>query len=318
MRLARNATVGQIVRPERMSLPERAGIIDPADFLKGSHLEQFTQMHKHVPIEVVPSTRVKACHKVRTCDVVPVYNKLLQSGVAALLLEEQALYDSTGRLVSGGLFGGAHKEHSDRVINDRRHFNQAERRLVWARLPHGTLLTQIVLNKEFSVRASGDDLKNAVLFRYLRAQHVVDVQQFMRSARRADALLQAFAQHTCDTPTSRAVRLAKHAVFFCQILWPRLRNCLRHRLPETWALLRALEELQPKHVRVPLPFPLLLCMVVAARINGCRVRGRSAQEWFVFACSLPCLELMALRARDVGTLNGFPHCTLRIAKPKNR
>ncbi|CAE7407977.1 unnamed protein product, partial [Symbiodinium sp. CCMP2592] len=166
----------------------------------------------------------------------------------------------------------------------------------------------------------------AVLFRYLRAQHVVDVQQFMRSARRADALLQAFVQRTCDTPTSRAVRLAKHAVLFCQVLWPRL----RHRLPETWALLRALEELQPKKVRVPLPFPLLLCMVVAARIHGCRVRGRSAREWFVFACLLEVGffamlrpgELLALRARDVGTLNslslGFAHCTLRVAKPKNR
>ena len=150
----------RFVDPERMSLPERAGILDPADYLKGPELEQFTHMDQRVPIEIVPTARVRPCHRVRKKEVVPVYSKLLQSGVAVLLPEEAALHDASGRLISGGLFAVAHKQHSDRVINDRRPFNQGERRLVWARLPHGTLLTQLVLGKEFSVRASGDDLKN--------------------------------------------------------------------------------------------------------------------------------------------------------------
>ena len=76
-----------------------------------------------------------------------------------LLPEEEGLCDKRGKLISGGLFGVSRKEHSDRVINDRRPFNRNERRLVWAKLPHGTLLTQLVLSGELSIRASGDDLK---------------------------------------------------------------------------------------------------------------------------------------------------------------
>ena len=164
------------------------------------------------------------------------------------------------------------------------------------------------------------------LYHYLRAQHVGSVDRLMRSARRADDLLHTFVRHTCDVPTPRAIRLAKHAVLYCQLVWPRL----RHSLPETWAALRMLEDLHPKRVRVPLPFPLLVCMVVASRLLSCRLHGRSAREWLLFACLLEVGffamlrpgELLQLRARDVGTLNslalGFPHCTLRIAKPKNR
>ena len=143
-----------------MSLPETAGIVDPADFLKGEQLEQFRSMPSEIPIEAMPSSSLKPCHRVRDSDVVGVYTKLLRSGVAVLLPEEDGLYDKQGNLIAGGLFGVAHKEHSDRVINDRRPFNRNERRLVWAKLPHGTLLTQLVLSNDLSVRASGDDLKN--------------------------------------------------------------------------------------------------------------------------------------------------------------
>ena len=150
----------QYVKPDRMSLPDAAGIVDPADFLKGEHREQFLNMSRDVPIQRTPASSRKPCHRVKSHDIVEVYTKLLDSGVAVLLPEEEALYDSKGCLISGGLFGVPHKAHSDRVINDRRPFNQNERRLVWAKLPHGTLLTQLVLSKELSVRASGDDLRN--------------------------------------------------------------------------------------------------------------------------------------------------------------
>ena len=150
----------QYVKPDRMSLPDAAGIVDPADFLKGEHREQFLNMSRDVPIQRTPASSRKPCHRVKSHDIVEVYTKLLDSGVAVLLPEEEALYDSKGCLISGGLFGVPHKAHSDRIINDRRPFNQSERRLVWAKLPHGTLLTQLVLSKELSVRASGDDLRN--------------------------------------------------------------------------------------------------------------------------------------------------------------
>lgn len=55
-----------------------------------------------------------------------------------------------------------------KVILDRRPFNELERRLVWARLPHGSLLTQLIVPRGFSIRGSGDDLSN---YFYLLKHH---------------------------------------------------------------------------------------------------------------------------------------------------
>ena len=41
--------VAKNVKPDRMSLPSKAGIIEPQDFLKGSQLEQFRTMPEHIP-----------------------------------------------------------------------------------------------------------------------------------------------------------------------------------------------------------------------------------------------------------------------------
>lgn len=148
------------VKPERMSLPEQAGIIDPVTHLKGVHKEAFLNMHNDIPIHEPPPDPVQSCFKVRDHDVVAVYERLLDSGVGILIPEEMALKDHSGKIISGGLFAVPHKENSDRIICDRRPQNQIERRLVWARLPHGCMLTQIILQKNCSIRGSGDDLSN--------------------------------------------------------------------------------------------------------------------------------------------------------------
>ena len=68
------------------------------------------------------------------------------------------------------MFAVAHKEESDRLINDRRPFNIREKRLVWARLPNGSQLTQLIIPEGFSLRCSGDDLSNYFyLIRHLPA-----------------------------------------------------------------------------------------------------------------------------------------------------
>ena len=148
------------VRPDRMSLPEIAGIIDPADHLKGEHLSSFNNILQEVPHDCPPQPPTKGCFKVRQEEIVEVYNRLLDSGVATLIPQELALRDSQGKVISGGLFAVPHKPHSDRIICDRRPLNELERRLVWAKLPHGALLTQIIVPKGYSVRGSGDDLSN--------------------------------------------------------------------------------------------------------------------------------------------------------------
>ena len=148
------------VRPSRMSLPEKAGIINPADHLKGSHLKAFENMLEEVPHSVPPDPPTKGCFKVTPNEIVEVYSRLLESGVATLIPEKMALRDEAGSIVSAGLFAVPHKCDSDRIICDRRPLNELERRLVWAKLPHGALLTQLIVPKGFSVRGSGDDLSN--------------------------------------------------------------------------------------------------------------------------------------------------------------
>ena len=148
------------VKPDRMSFPAEAGILDPKDFLKGDNLRAFETMHEWAPHGDEPIRPTKAVFKVMPCDRDAVYQKLLASGVACLLPVDLALRDSAGNIVSGGLFAVPHKAESDRFILDRRPQNELEHRLVMAKLPHGSLLTQIILPKDYSIRGSGDDLSN--------------------------------------------------------------------------------------------------------------------------------------------------------------
>ena len=158
--ISKLARVAKSVKPDRMSLPEQAGIIDPKLFLKEPHLEAFNSMASQVPHGIEPARPTVGCFKVEPEDTMTVNHKLLSSGVATLIPESLALRDSRGNVISGGLFAVDHKPESDRVILDRRPFNELERRLVWARLPHGSLLTQLIVPRGYSIRGSGDDLSN--------------------------------------------------------------------------------------------------------------------------------------------------------------
>ena len=129
-----------------MSLPETAGIIEPRRFLKGQRLEAFNSMATTVPLDTEPVFPTLGCFKVEPHDMEAVNQKLLGSGVATLIPEELGLKDRAGRTITGGLFAVDHKATSDRIILDRRPFNELERRLVWAKLPHGSLLTQLIMS----------------------------------------------------------------------------------------------------------------------------------------------------------------------------
>lgn len=152
--------VAKDVLPERMSLPSQAGIVDPSQFLKGDQLASFQNMSAEIPHGVEPPRPTVGCFRVPPDKLREVNLKLLESGVAVLIPEELGLRDSKGNIITGGLFAVDHKPQSDRVILDRRPFNELERRLVWAKLPHGSLLTQLIIPPGFSVRGSGDDLNN--------------------------------------------------------------------------------------------------------------------------------------------------------------
>ena len=156
------------VKPERMSLPEKAGILDPRHFLKGSNLEVFENFASRVPHDIPPPKPTKAVVKVDPSDLPKVYRKLIEAGVATLIPTSMALRDKEGNIVSGGLFAVAHKEATDRIILDRRPQNELEKRVIMAKLPHGSLFTQLIIPKSCSIRASGDDLSN---YFYLLKHH---------------------------------------------------------------------------------------------------------------------------------------------------
>ena len=143
--------VAKGVKPSRMSLPAAAGIIDPSKFLKGSHLEAFENMSTQVPHGVEPPNPTMGCYKVAPEDISEVNHRLLSSGVATLIPESMGMRNSKGEIITGGLFAMDLKPQSDRIILDRRPFNELERRLVWAKLPHGSLLTQLIVPKGYSV-----------------------------------------------------------------------------------------------------------------------------------------------------------------------
>ena len=100
--------VAKNVKPDRMSLPTTAGVVDPRNFLKGAHLEAFNRMAEVVPHDVEPLHPTVGCYKVEPSDVLAVNRKLLASGVATLIPEQLAMRDSQGSVITGGLFAVDH------------------------------------------------------------------------------------------------------------------------------------------------------------------------------------------------------------------
>lgn len=147
------------VNPSRVSLPEVAGVLDPAEHLDGKKLDEFLKMPEEIPTTCDSSVDPPACHKVRDEDWVPLLRKLHAAQMITFIPKHQALKEGR-KLIRGGLFAVPHKETSDRLINDRRPLNAREKKLGWCQLPAGPMLAQLILEKTESIRASGDDLSN--------------------------------------------------------------------------------------------------------------------------------------------------------------
>lgn len=147
------------VNPDRISVPEAAGILDPKDHLPPKKLVQFLSMPRDVPIPGPVAGDSRACHKVAPRDWPTLLRKLYQAGMIAFVPCDQAVREGD-QVIKGGLFSVPHKPESDRLINDRRPLNMRERRLNWCELPSGVMLSQLILESHQSIRASGDDLSN--------------------------------------------------------------------------------------------------------------------------------------------------------------
>ena len=143
-----------------------------------------------------------------------------------------------------------------------------------------------------------------------------------------DGLLEQFVnlKHSQRSVSKGALRVAKHAVLFVQVLRPRT----RHRLKSAWSCLKAWEETQPSQLRSPLPIGLLIGMCCQARLVATETPAEPVKnKWYIFSALLGAGffgllrpgELYNLKKLDVGPPNqlsfGTPCVTLKIDRPKN-
>ncbi len=169
---------------------------------------------------------------------------------------------------------------------------------------------------------------------YLRAIGLDDNSIWKGKAAVVDEVLDAFVSdlHSKGAllnkghPRRKDLHLAKHGTLFVQVFRPRL----KHRLNQTWATLKAWEEMQPGSMRSPLPLPILMGMICQARLNSetC-VHGAESFRWLQFSVLISLGffgllrpgEIFNLRQKDITLPNhislGLPSVTVGIEKPKN-
>ena len=149
------------VDPARISLPERAAVCKPEDFLCKERRAVLKDLRSIIlPERGWPHPLPQPCHWITRADEVRLRASLLRSGMAEVISADRVPRDSRGRRIVAGLFTVPHKVESDRLIIDRRPQNATESRLMWSELPHGSLLGQIRLSPKSHLRGSGDDLSN--------------------------------------------------------------------------------------------------------------------------------------------------------------
>ncbi len=156
------ATAALPVDPSRVSLPERAGSIDPAKVLPAPYRDAFLNWEREVRVHSSdwPSPLPRSCHtlpKDRERDFIV---DLVRRGMGSLILASQVPTDpATGQPILSGFFCVVHKPDKDRLINDRRAVNETELRLKWLSLPAGPQFCLLFLGRGETVRASADDFE---------------------------------------------------------------------------------------------------------------------------------------------------------------
>ena len=147
------------VDPERIAVPEFAGLCDPACHLEAPFAEQYSRLEDIVKPECEwPDMLPKPCFMCPVEAEGRLRAKLFAAGMVQLVREEDIPRDPRGRLLVAGLFCVEHKESQDRLIVDRRPLNETEHRLKWTTLPHGTLFCRLRVKPSQSVRGGGDDI----------------------------------------------------------------------------------------------------------------------------------------------------------------
>ena len=91
------------VKPDRVSVPDVAGILDPRMHLSPKRAKEFESMPDLVPIPGTPPGDCRACHKVDPKDWPNLLRKLHKSGMIGFVPEHDALYEN-GHVIKGDDF----------------------------------------------------------------------------------------------------------------------------------------------------------------------------------------------------------------------
>jgi len=154
------ATSALPVVPSRVALPEKAGMVDPLDWLEPERRSVVQDLELLRRPEADWEEIPLACHKVGPQDEDEMVLRLVAHGMAVPVQEADLPHDGHGRLLSGGLFGVGKNDLEDRLIYDRRPENATMAKLAWAHLPSGACYTRMLLDPCEFLRGSGDDLRN--------------------------------------------------------------------------------------------------------------------------------------------------------------
>ena len=160
--------VGQVPAPagalpvaaDRVAVPETAGVVDPLDWLPPGQAAVVEHLEDLRLPEAAWGEVVVACHRVPQDHEANLARKLLSTGMAQLVCEQDLPRTSDGKLLCGGLFCVGKDEQHDRLIYDRRPENSTMPHLGWEALPSGACFVRLLLEPNEFLRGSGDDLKN--------------------------------------------------------------------------------------------------------------------------------------------------------------
>jgi hypothetical protein len=153
-------TTAKYVDPDRISVPEKAGGVDPIKLL----CPERQKILKDLSVLVLPEDQwpvlPRGCYMIARTREAEFRRLLLKHEMAVLIPEDEVPRDYKGRKLLSGAFCVEHKIESDRLIFDRRCQNATERRLHWCSLPHGTCFTRLRLRTDEELQAHGDDISN--------------------------------------------------------------------------------------------------------------------------------------------------------------
>ena len=122
---------------DRVAVPEKAGLVDPCEWLEPGRAQVVANLHTLRLPEELWREIVVACHHVPPAEEAGLVRKLLEREMVVLLPESDLPRNQAGDLMVGGLFSVEKNEKEDRLIYDRRPENATMRQLGWAGLPSG-------------------------------------------------------------------------------------------------------------------------------------------------------------------------------------